>query len=200
MFLIDDLLEVANDHFDVLGGGGDLAATEGSSARGRCRRRLKQMCRAGLRRRRGQCGTGTSVRRGGRYHAGTMGSPPERRRPHYCLAQRYRILRIRSLLRLSAAETARRFRVSSDTILRWERDVDLAHSDDCDNRAAKLVRMSYRNVVATPFFVLVNVLLFGSIATRFLFRIHRTTPKGKEQYRKIQSAGRKKARSLGPGV
>jgi DNA-binding XRE family transcriptional regulator len=47
---------------------------------------------------------------------------PERHRPHYQPEQRYRILRIRNLLHLSQRETARLFRVSIETIARWERD------------------------------------------------------------------------------
>lgn len=47
---------------------------------------------------------------------------PERHRPHYQPEQRYRILRIRSLLGLSQRETARLFRVSIETIARWEAD------------------------------------------------------------------------------
>ena len=46
------------------------------------------------------------------------------------------------MLGLSAADTARWFRVSSDTILRWERDVDLASSVNDENQEAKLVRTS----------------------------------------------------------
>ena len=49
-------------------------------------------------------------------------SLPERRRPHYSPEARFRILRIRALLGLSAYEAARIFRVSSGTILRWERE------------------------------------------------------------------------------
>ncbi len=45
---------------------------------------------------------------------------PERRRPHYTSEQRYRILRIKDLLALSAEETARLFRLSRHTIGRWE--------------------------------------------------------------------------------
>ena len=45
---------------------------------------------------------------------------PDKKRPMYTPEQRYRILRIRRLLALSAAETARSFRVSLDTISRWE--------------------------------------------------------------------------------
>jgi transposase InsO family protein len=69
-------------------------------------------------------------------------SLPERRRPHYRPTQRYRILRIRHLLGLSAADTARWFRVSSDTILRWEPEVDVPGSDDGESQEAKLVRAS----------------------------------------------------------
>ena len=45
---------------------------------------------------------------------------PERRRPHYVPEQRYRVLRIRNLLGLSQRETAEMFRVSAETIGRWE--------------------------------------------------------------------------------
>jgi putative transposase len=45
---------------------------------------------------------------------------PERRRPHYAPHQRWRILETKRLLVLSADETARLFRVSTGTILRWE--------------------------------------------------------------------------------
>jgi transposase InsO family protein/DNA-binding transcriptional regulator YiaG len=48
---------------------------------------------------------------------------PERQRPHYSPQARFRILRIRALLALSADEAARMFRVSSGTVLRWEREV-----------------------------------------------------------------------------
>jgi transposase InsO family protein len=47
---------------------------------------------------------------------------PERRRPHYSPDARFRILRIQSLLALSADEAGRMFRVSTGTILRWERE------------------------------------------------------------------------------
>ena len=47
---------------------------------------------------------------------------PERHRPHYKPEQRYRILRIRHLLGLSQRETAKMFRVSTETIARWETD------------------------------------------------------------------------------
>ena len=44
----------------------------------------------------------------------------ERQRPHYSPEQRFRILRIRSFLGLSQRETAIMFRVSVETIARWE--------------------------------------------------------------------------------
>src|SRR5450759_3852085 len=45
---------------------------------------------------------------------------PERQRPHYPPEQRFRILRIRSFLSLSQREAASMFRVSIETIARWE--------------------------------------------------------------------------------
>ena len=45
---------------------------------------------------------------------------PEHRRPHYSPQARFRILRLRALLAPSAVETARTFRVSTGTVLRWE--------------------------------------------------------------------------------
>jgi transposase InsO family protein len=45
---------------------------------------------------------------------------PERQRPHYGSEQRFRILRIRSFLGLSQRETAAMFRVSVETVARWE--------------------------------------------------------------------------------
>jgi hypothetical protein len=45
---------------------------------------------------------------------------PERQRPHYSPQDRFRILQIRTLLALSADETARVFRGSTGTALRWE--------------------------------------------------------------------------------
>ena len=47
---------------------------------------------------------------------------PERQRPHYSPQDRFRILRLKTLLALSAGKAARTFRVSSGTILRWERE------------------------------------------------------------------------------
>jgi DNA-binding XRE family transcriptional regulator len=59
-----------------------------------------------------------------REAAGILGARwdkvPERQRPHYGPEQRFRILRIRSLLGLSQRETAAMFRVSVETIARWE--------------------------------------------------------------------------------
>src|SRR5450830_750477 len=52
---------------------------------------------------------------------------PERHRPHYEPEQRLRILRIRSFLGLSQRETAEMFRVSTETIARWEMETT---SDD----------------------------------------------------------------------
>ena len=51
----------------------------------------------------------------------------ERHRPHYQPEQRFRILRIRNLLGLSQREAAQMFRVSAETIARWEAD---AAADD----------------------------------------------------------------------
>jgi DNA-binding transcriptional regulator YiaG len=51
---------------------------------------------------------------------------PERQRPHYTPAARFRVLRLKTLLALSADETAHTFRVSSATILRWEREAQAA--------------------------------------------------------------------------
>jgi transposase InsO family protein len=59
-----------------------------------------------------------------REAAGILGARwdkvPERHRPHYPPEQRFRILRIRSFLGLSQHETAEMFRVSTETIARWE--------------------------------------------------------------------------------
>src|ERR1039457_5584475 len=59
-----------------------------------------------------------------REAAGILGARwdkvPERHRPHYAPEQRFRILRIRSFLGLSQRETAVMFRVSTETIARWE--------------------------------------------------------------------------------
>ncbi len=45
---------------------------------------------------------------------------PGRQRPHYGSEQRFRILRIRGFLGLAQRETAAMFRVSVETIARWE--------------------------------------------------------------------------------
>ena len=59
-----------------------------------------------------------------REAAGILGARwdkvPERHRPHYEPEQRFRILRIRGFLGLSQRETAGMFRVSKETIARWE--------------------------------------------------------------------------------
>src|ERR1017187_3474008 len=59
-----------------------------------------------------------------REAAGILGARwdkvPERQRPHYPPEERFRILRIRSFLGLSQRETAAMFRVSTETIARWE--------------------------------------------------------------------------------
>jgi hypothetical protein len=59
-----------------------------------------------------------------REAAGILGTRwdkvPERHRPHYAPEERFRILRIRSFLDLSQRETAEMFRVSTETIARWE--------------------------------------------------------------------------------
>ncbi len=47
---------------------------------------------------------------------------PERQRPHYTPTARFRILRIRSLLALSAEDTTRTFRLSPATVFRWEQE------------------------------------------------------------------------------
>ena len=47
---------------------------------------------------------------------------PERQRPHFSPEARFRILRIKTLLALSADEMARTFRVSTATILRWQQE------------------------------------------------------------------------------
>jgi transposase InsO family protein/DNA-binding transcriptional regulator YiaG len=45
---------------------------------------------------------------------------PERQRPHYTSEQRFRIVRIKSFLGLSQRDAAGLFRVSTETIARWE--------------------------------------------------------------------------------
>ncbi len=55
---------------------------------------------------------------------------PDKKRPLYTPEQRYRILRIRRLLALSAGETARLLRVSPGTISRWESECSGASEDE----------------------------------------------------------------------
>src|SRR5664280_3877936 len=68
-----------------------------------------------------------------REAAGILGARwdrvPERHRPHYSPEQRFRILRIRSFLGLSQRETAVMFRVSTETIARWEVETTSADGD-----------------------------------------------------------------------
>src|ERR1017187_4359067 len=68
-----------------------------------------------------------------REAAGILGARwdkvPERQRPHYPPEQRFRILRIRSFLGLSQRETAEMFRVSTETIARWETETTKADGD-----------------------------------------------------------------------
>ena len=45
---------------------------------------------------------------------------PERHRPHFTPAQRFRVLEIRSLLAWNAHETARLFLLCTNTVLNWE--------------------------------------------------------------------------------
>jgi len=49
---------------------------------------------------------------------------PDKKRPQYTPEQRYRILSLKKLFVSSAEETAKRFRVSAETIARWERDAE----------------------------------------------------------------------------
>ena len=53
----------------------------------------------------------------------------ERHRPHYVPEQRFRILRIRGFLGLSQRETAEMFRVSPETIARWEMETTRADGE-----------------------------------------------------------------------
>src|SRR5262245_16064514 len=48
---------------------------------------------------------------------------PERHRPHYTPEQRFEILRVKSLLVLSARETADLFALSAATIHRWDAEL-----------------------------------------------------------------------------
>ena len=47
---------------------------------------------------------------------------PEHQRPHYTPQARFRIVRLKTLLALPAHEAARMFRVSPQTVLRWEQE------------------------------------------------------------------------------
>ena len=72
---------------------------------------------------------------------------PERQRPHCTPEERARILRVKHLLSLSSAETARLFRLATATLGRWEKVIA-----DGDKRAQRLVRHQppvrrYANVV-----------------------------------------------------
>jgi transposase InsO family protein len=49
---------------------------------------------------------------------------PERHRPHFTPAQRFRVLEIRSLLAWNARETARLSLLSTNTVLNWEKTAD----------------------------------------------------------------------------
>src|ERR1039457_2449801 len=68
-----------------------------------------------------------------REAAGILGARwdkvPERQRPHYPPEERFRILRIRSFLGLSQGETAAMFRVSVETIARWETETASADNE-----------------------------------------------------------------------
>ena len=68
-----------------------------------------------------------------REAAGILGARwdkvPERHRPHYAPEERFRILRIRSFLGLSQRETAVMFRVSTETIARWEMEATSADGE-----------------------------------------------------------------------
>jgi transposase InsO family protein len=56
--------------------------------------------------------------------AGRLAKLPERRRPFYSPAQRFRILEIKNLMAWSAQETARVVLVCANTILNWEKSAD----------------------------------------------------------------------------
>jgi hypothetical protein len=69
-----------------------------------------------------------------REAAGILGARwdkvPERQRPHYGPEYRFRILRIRTFLGLSQRETAAMFRVSVETIARWETETATVDGED----------------------------------------------------------------------
>jgi transposase InsO family protein len=58
--------------------------------------------------------------------AGRFSRIPEKRRPHYTPAQRFRILEIRNLLGWNRDDTARLFLVCPNTVSNWERSADPA--------------------------------------------------------------------------
>jgi transposase InsO family protein len=85
---------------------------------------------------------------------------PERHRPHYVPEQRFRILRIRSFLGLSQRETAEMFRVSTETIARWEMEATgaarevarpLVATDPPVRRFADVVRMLVKTMELAGF-------------------------------------------------
>jgi transposase InsO family protein len=55
-------------------------------------------------------------------HGSRWDKLPERQRPHYTPEARFRILRLRNLLAFSAQDTAQLFRVSPNTVLRWDEE------------------------------------------------------------------------------
>jgi len=55
-------------------------------------------------------------------HGSRWDKIPERQRPHFTPEARWRILRLKTLLALSAEETARTFRVCTETVLRWDQE------------------------------------------------------------------------------
>jgi hypothetical protein len=71
---------------------------------------------------------------------GRLDKLPERRRPHYTPPQRWRILEIKRLLAFSSEETARVFRVSVGTILRWEAEAGRAPESARSARSSSLPR------------------------------------------------------------
>jgi transposase InsO family protein len=56
--------------------------------------------------------------------AGRFSRIPEKRRPHYTPAQRFRVLEIRNLLGWNRHQTARLFLVCPNTVSNWERSAD----------------------------------------------------------------------------
>jgi hypothetical protein len=64
---------------------------------------------------------------------------PERQRPHYSPEARFRILRLKTLLALSAEETAQLFRISPGTVVRWEQEMAMAPERETVGRLLKPV-------------------------------------------------------------